>query len=41
MKLHLGCGTKHIEGYINIDVRYLPHLDENSILMSPNIEVIK
>jgi predicted SAM-dependent methyltransferase len=28
MKLHLGCGTKHIEDYINIDIRYLPGVDE-------------
>jgi predicted SAM-dependent methyltransferase len=28
MKLHLGCGEKHIEGYVNIDVRYLPGVDE-------------
>ena len=28
MKLHLGCGTKHIEGYTNIDARYLPGVDE-------------
>jgi predicted SAM-dependent methyltransferase len=28
LKLHLGCGTKHIEGYINIDIRYLPKVDE-------------
>ena len=28
IKLHLGCGTKHIEGYTNIDVRYLPGVDE-------------
>ena len=27
-KLHLGCGTKHIEDYINIDIRYLPGVDE-------------
>lgn len=28
IKLHLGCGTKHIDGYTNIDVRYLPGVDE-------------
>jgi predicted SAM-dependent methyltransferase len=28
IKLHLGCGTKHINGYTNIDVRYLPGVDE-------------
>jgi predicted SAM-dependent methyltransferase len=28
VKLHLGCGTKHIDGYTNIDVRYLPGVDE-------------
>jgi len=28
IKLHLGCGTKHIEGYTNIDIRYLPGVDE-------------
>jgi predicted SAM-dependent methyltransferase len=26
-KLHLGCGIKHIDGFINIDVRYLPSVD--------------
>ncbi len=28
LKLHLGCGDKRIEGYINIDVRYLPTVDK-------------
>ena len=28
IKLHLGCGTKHLEGYTNIDIRYLPGVDE-------------
>jgi predicted SAM-dependent methyltransferase len=28
MKLHLGCGDKHIDGYTNIDIRYLPGVDE-------------
>lgn len=27
-KLHLGCGTKHLEGHTNIDIRYLPGVDE-------------
>lgn len=27
MKLHLGCGHKRIEGFINIDCRYLPAVD--------------
>lgn len=28
VKLHLGCGSKHIDGYVNIDIRYLPGVDE-------------
>ena len=28
LKLHLGCGTKHLKDYINIDIRYLPGVDE-------------
>lgn len=28
IKLHLGCGTKHIQGFTNIDIRYLPGVDE-------------
>ena len=28
MKLHLGCGSKHIDGFTNIDIRYLPGVDE-------------
>jgi len=27
MKLHLGCGNKHIEGFINVDARELPEVD--------------
>jgi len=27
MKLHLGCGNKHIDGFINIDARKLPKVD--------------
>lgn len=27
MKLHLGCGEKHIEGYVNIDSRKLESVD--------------
>jgi len=28
MKLHLGCGSIHIKGYVNIDIRYQPGVDE-------------
>jgi len=27
IKLHLGCGNKKIEGYVNVDCRYLPSVD--------------
>jgi len=27
LKLHLGCGDRHIEGFVNIDIRYLPTVD--------------
>jgi len=28
LKLHLGCGEKHIEGYINIDIRPMKSVDK-------------
>ena len=28
MKLHLGCGEKHIDGYINIDIRPMVSVDK-------------
>ena len=28
LKLHLGCGNAHIDGYVNIDIRYLPSVDK-------------
>ena len=28
LKLHIGCGYKRIEGFINIDCRYLPSVDD-------------
>ena len=31
-KLHLGCGSAHMNGYINIDVRGLPSVDLKSPL---------
>jgi predicted SAM-dependent methyltransferase len=27
IKLHLGAGNKHIDGYTNIDIRYMPGID--------------
>lgn len=27
MKLHVGCGTVRIPGYVNVDIRYLPNVD--------------
>jgi hypothetical protein len=38
-RLHLGCGTKHLDGYINIDIRYLPGVDEiNNVKFLRNYE---
>src|SRR5262245_41178270 len=28
LKLHLGCGGKHIDGYVNIDSRHVPGVDK-------------
>ncbi|MHA1469821.1 MAG: class I SAM-dependent methyltransferase [Candidatus Asgardarchaeia archaeon] len=28
LKLHLGCGEKHIDGYINIDIRYMDSVNK-------------
>ena len=28
IKLHLGCGEKHIDGYINIDIRHMSGVDK-------------
>ena len=40
LKLHLGCGTKHIPGFVNIDIRYLPKVDEvNNIKFLRNYKV--
>jgi len=27
MKLHVGCGDKHLPGFTNIDIRFLPNVD--------------
>lgn len=27
MKLHVGCGSVRIPGYVNVDIRYLPNVD--------------
>ena len=29
MRLHVGCGEIHLGGYENIDIRFLPGVDEN------------
>ena len=40
MKLHLGCGNKKLDGFINIDIRYLPNVDEvNNIKFLRNYEL--
>ena len=28
MKLHLGCGEIHLDGFVNIDIRYMPGVDK-------------
>lgn len=28
MKLHLGCGDKHLDGFVNIDIRFLAGVDK-------------
>jgi len=39
VKLHLGCGSKHIPGYVNIDCRYQPGVDEiNNVEFLRNYE---
>ncbi|MBV9344115.1 MAG: methyltransferase domain-containing protein [Gammaproteobacteria bacterium] len=46
MKLHLGCGPRHIPGYIHIDVVNYPHvdhvssIDSLSFLKDASVEVI-
>lgn len=40
VKLHLGCGSKHIDGYVNIDIRYLPGVDEvNNVRFLRNYKI--
>lgn len=33
-KLHLGCGDRHIPGFLHVDIRPLPHVDVVSSLAS-------
>ena len=28
LKLNLGCGTVHLDGFVNVDIRYLPGVDK-------------
>ena len=37
MKLHLGCGRRHIDGYVHIDVVDYPHVDHVSERRQPAV----
>lgn len=46
MKLHLGCGKRHIEGFIHVDLADFPHIDHKrdirdlSFLPDESVELI-